>query len=47
MLTDSNTREIRQLERLFYESLPSLKDYTASYMNRILSCVEEKCYYQH
>mmetsp|Transcript_34348 Transcript_34348/g.42412 ORF Transcript_34348/g.42412 Transcript_34348/m.42412 type:complete len:133 (+) Transcript_34348:405-803(+) len=44
MVADSHTKELRQLERMLYESLPSLKDYTASYMNRLLPCFEEKCF---
>ena len=47
MLIDSHTRETRALEKLFYENLPSMKEYTASYMNRLLPCFEELCYLQH
>ena len=47
MISKSSTRELRHLERFFYEALPSFKEYTASYMNRLLPCFEEKCFEQH
>ena len=47
MIAKSSTKELRHLERLFYECLPSFKEYTASYMNRLLPCFEEKCFEPH
>lgn len=43
----NQTKEQRQLEKLLYECLPSLQDYTNSYMARLHPCFSQQCFTQN
>lgn len=47
MFFDSKIKEQKVLEKFLYENLPSLSDYTNSYMTRLLPCFQEQVYEQN